>query len=210
MKPDRLTGAALIAGSVGFIVTMALHPTGGGHEKIIREASMTIGVHALAIFSVGVQMFGFLRLSRTMRPDRPYADAGLVAFAIAAVSASLAAMVSGILGPALAVRSVDADPTELAVWRVVFTYNFRLNAALTQVFIAAAIPAGTRNYDVSGSIHCNGPAVVITAHTCSIIIGDISGPPETCYQNTGRIILPDDHVMITAGITTVARDQDIL
>lgn len=141
MRSDRLAGAALIAGSIGFVLTMAVHPTGGGHQKIIREAALTIGVHILAIVAVCVQAFGLLRLTVAVRPARPYADAAFVAFAFAAVFAALAATVSGILGPALAQRAVGADPEELPAWHVVFTYNFRLNAALTQVFIGAAAAA---------------------------------------------------------------------
>ena len=141
MKTEKLGGAALIVGSVGFIATMALHPTAGGHENLVRGASLAIGVHALAIASVCVQSFGFLRFARSMRLGRPHVDIGLVAYLFAAVFVALAATVSGILGPALASRTVDAAPEELAVWDVVFSYNFLLNAALTQVFIALASTA---------------------------------------------------------------------
>ena len=137
MKPNRTAGAALIASSIGMVVTMAIHPTGGDHEKLAREAGLAIGVHALAIVCVWLQAFGFLGFTRMMRPKHLHADAGLVAFAIAAVCGILAAVVSGILGPALHERAAAADPAEHAVWEVVISYNFRLNAALTQVFIAA-------------------------------------------------------------------------
>lgn len=137
MKPNRLAGAALIVSSIGLIVTMAIHPTGGGHEKIAREARLATGVHAFAIACVWLQACGFLGFTRMMRPKLAFADAGLVAFAIAAVCGMLAATVSGILSPVLHERAAAADPADHALWEVVFSYNFRLNSALTQVFIGA-------------------------------------------------------------------------
>lgn len=143
MKPNRTAGAAIIVGSIGFVVTMAIHPTGGDHEKLAREARLAVGAHTLAIVCVWLQAYGFLGFTRLMRSRRFLAEAGFVAFAIAAVCGILATTVSGILGPALHERAAAADPAEHAVWRVVFSYNFRLNAALTQVFIAAVSVAVT-------------------------------------------------------------------
>ncbi len=57
MKPNRTAGAALIASSIGMVVTMAIHPTGGDHEKLAREAGLAIGVHTLAIVCVWLQAF---------------------------------------------------------------------------------------------------------------------------------------------------------
>ncbi len=139
MQRDRLTAAGLILGCAGFIVTMAIHPTGGGYEKIIRQAPVTIAAHALAIASLGVMAAAFARFTRAAR--NAGADAGMAAFAIAAIGGGLAATVSGLLGPMLAERAIDADPSEASAWRVVFGYNFRLNAALTQVFIVGAAAA---------------------------------------------------------------------
>lgn len=59
MTDDRASGLALIAGSCGFIITLALHPT--GHIPAAQLTSiipMLIGVHALALACVPVLFLG--------------------------------------------------------------------------------------------------------------------------------------------------------
>ena len=120
MKPDKLAGLTLIVGSLGCVVTMGIHPSGGSPEEIAREAHLNIVTHALAIISLGVLGFGFLRLTRTKRPERPYAIASLVVFSIAMLSVVLGATVGSILGPAHVQRVMPIDLGEYLISRAVF------------------------------------------------------------------------------------------
>ncbi len=67
MNDDRLGCIALIAGTSGMLVNMALHPTGrelftpGQLEQTIR---MSQGVHTLAIACLPIHWLGALALSR--------------------------------------------------------------------------------------------------------------------------------------------------
>ena len=141
MKADKTAGLVLIVGSVGYIVTMAFHPSGGGVEKIVGNARLGIGIHTLGIFSIGLMVLGFLRFARAMGPDRLHADAGFVAYLFAAAAATLAAIGNGIVTPALAERALGAEPVQEAIWNLIFTYNFQLDTALTKVFIVGTLTA---------------------------------------------------------------------
>jgi len=141
MKTNKTAGVALILGAVGSIVTMAFHPRGGGLDTILRQASLNIGVHTLAVASLTVMIFGFLRLSRTQGPQQPQADLGFVAFVIGAGAAILAAIHNGFVTPILARQASDTDPAEMAAWNVVFDFNHHVGEVMTKVFIVATSTA---------------------------------------------------------------------
>lgn len=198
MKSDRSAGAALIAGSIGFIVTMGLHPSGdmGGH------AHLTVGVHALAIASLFVQAYGFLRFVMVARLERQHVDAGFVVFAVAALFGSLAATVSGILSPALAERLASAPTEEQTYWHVVLTYNFQLNAALTQVFIAAASVAmiiwSTNLFRISRSWTALGAAGIVVGTISLLAL--FSGHIRNNVHDVGLFVLGFSAWTITLGV----------
>lgn len=141
MRTDRIAGTALIVGAIGAIVTMVLHPVGGSFERIARQAGMIRGVHALAIVSITVEAFALLRFSQLIPERRSLADAGLVAFALAAISGILAATVSGLLSPHIAEHALEAGDAAQGAWHVAFAYNFMLNGVLSNVFITATAVA---------------------------------------------------------------------
>src|SRR5271165_1869301 len=74
MTDDRKSGLALIAGSVGLIITMALHPV--GHDLLVpgqfdRIARLVVAVHTLALVCIPVMFLGAMGLSRRLAsPDR--------------------------------------------------------------------------------------------------------------------------------------------
>ena len=144
MNEDRIDGAALIAGSLGTLVTMSLHPT--GHElfvpgQLARATHLAVGAHALAIACLPVSFLGALALSRRLAsPDR-LATAALVTYAFAVTAAMNAAVVSGLVGPRLVARIVDGAASEAEAWRTVFRYNGHLNQAFARVLVVASSAA---------------------------------------------------------------------
>ena len=141
MTDDRLSGLALIAGTCGMIITMSLHPTGhvaGGQvEPMIR---MLIAVHALALACVPVQFLGAWGLSRRVAsPDR-LAVAGLVLYTFALLAVMNAAVADGLVTPNL-LRQIVASagsPPAIDGWRMMSRYNFYVNQAYAQVFVAGS------------------------------------------------------------------------
>jgi hypothetical protein len=141
MTDNRLSGLALISGSVGTIITMSLHPT--GHvvadqlEPMIR---MLIAVHGLALACVPVLFLGAWGLSRCLAsPDR-LAVAGLVLYTFALLAVINAAVADGLITPNLLRQFVASAgaPSAIDGWRMMSRYNFYVNQAYAQVFVAAS------------------------------------------------------------------------
>jgi hypothetical protein len=141
MTDDRLSGLALIAGSAGTIITMSLHPTGhvaaADVEPMIR---MLIAVHALALACLPVQFLGAWGLSRRVASPNRLAVAGLVMYTFALLAVMNAAVADGLVTPSL-LRQIVASagsPPAIDPWRVISRYNFYVNQAYAQVFVAAS------------------------------------------------------------------------
>ena len=137
MTEERSGGIALILGSIGGIVTMALHPTGhdllapGAFDSVSR---LNVGVHALAIASIPVSFFGALALARRVAtPDRLSIGA-LVVYGYAAVAVLVAAAASGFVAPSLARGMLDASETARERAHALLDYNADLNQAFAKVF----------------------------------------------------------------------------
>ena len=104
MTDDRKAGLAFIAGSIGGMVTVAIHPTSGGvltPAQFERLAVMSGIAHSLAMVSFLVMFLGSIGLTRrlaaregSVRPDR-LAITGLVGYGFGAVALLLATAVSG-------------------------------------------------------------------------------------------------------------------
>ena len=136
-----MSGAALIAGSAGMIMTMAFHPT--GHELVQpgQEAAMAhaaIATHALALASLPVFFLGACGLARRVAGAGRLGFAGLVVYGFALVAVLSAAVLSGLVGPAIAHALLAAEPGERALWNVVGEFDHFMNQGFAQVYVVAS------------------------------------------------------------------------
>lgn len=141
MKDESLGGVALIAGSVGGIVTMAMHPTGhelmspGAFESVQRVNGIA---HGLAIASTPLLFLGALVLSKRLAsPDRSAALA-LVVYGLAGVAVIIAATASGFIAPTCVQEMLAAAESERATWHALLEFNGALNQAFAKVFTVAS------------------------------------------------------------------------
>jgi hypothetical protein len=144
MTDNRLSGLALITGTVGSIITMALHPTGhiaaADIEPMIR---MLIAVHALALACVPLLFIGAMGLSQQLASSGRLAVTGLVLYTFALVAVMNAAVADGLVTPSV-LRQIIASagsPAAIDGWRMMSHYNFYVNQAYAQVFVAASAVA---------------------------------------------------------------------
>ncbi len=140
MKRDTANGFALIIGSACSLITMALHPTSGSIEGLVREAAVRIGTHALGLASIPLLFFGFLGLNQRLKADTVWAPAALVTYGFGSVAAMCAAVLNGLAAPAFAVRMAP-DPAMHDTARAVLAYSFQLNAGFAKVFMVAVAAA---------------------------------------------------------------------
>jgi len=146
MNDDRLSGWALIAGSSGMIITMSLHPT--GHISAAQMESMIpmlIAVHALALACVPVLFLGTLGLARRLHSGHLAAVSGLVVFAFALIAVMNAAVADGLITPSVLRQIVESAGAQPAAdtWRMISHFNFYVNQAYAQVFVAGSSVALT-------------------------------------------------------------------
>jgi len=140
MNDDRMGGIALIAGTAGMLVIMALHPTGrelftpGQLEQTIR---MSQSVHTLAIACLPIHWLGALALSRWLASSSRLEVAALVVYTLSSLAALMAAVPSGFLAPGIARVMLRAQVPATEAWRAIFDYNGRINQAYARIWIVA-------------------------------------------------------------------------
>lgn len=76
MSMERAGGAALIIGAAIYIALMAVHPSHAGGPIVIGALSLSALVHAAALVSKPILVFGFVVLTRAQGFERPLPVAG--------------------------------------------------------------------------------------------------------------------------------------
>jgi hypothetical protein len=142
MSEGRMGGGALIAGALGMILTMSLHPTGhdlfepGRYEPVARLA---VAVHALAIATLPLSFLGALVLTR--RLAMPIGLGALVVYGISSLAGVVAAAAGGFVAPELAGEALAADPAGRESWHRLLEYNSMLNQAFARILVVGSSAA---------------------------------------------------------------------
>ena len=126
-----------MAGSLGLIVTMAIHPTSAASLSAYQLAHLSTlsGIaHSLAMVSVLVLFLGACGLAqRTAAADR-FSFAGIVTFGFACVAVIIAAAVSGFVVPSIMNRMSGDVPEAAHQWRIVIYGIFQINQAFAAIY----------------------------------------------------------------------------
>jgi len=141
MTDNRKSGIALIVGSVGGILTMAIHPTGAGPLTAgqIAHLSLVSGVaHSLAIASVIILFLGACGLAQSIAARDRLSFAAVVVFAFACVAIFIAAAVSGFIVPAILMHMSHDAPNNELQWRIAIDAIFQINQAFARIYSVAA------------------------------------------------------------------------
>lgn len=136
-----MSGAALIAGMIGSIITMALHPTArdltSGVHPVSTIMHLNIAVHSLAMLCLPILFLGTIGLTQKLASPNRLALSGLVFFGFAETAVMVAAAASGLIAPGL-YHHVAADPGLADTWRAVMQLNGHINQAFAQIYAVAA------------------------------------------------------------------------
>lgn len=135
MRREALGGWSMIAGAVMGLVTMAFHPTGGGH------AALALAVHSLAIAATPVAFYGGWVLTRRLAAGGAVAELALAFYGLSSVATLLAATASGLLASDLIAQAAAAQGEARAAAGAVLHYNVALNQAFAKVIVAASSAA---------------------------------------------------------------------
>lgn len=142
MTNDRKSGVALIAGAAGFIVTMAIHPSGHmvlGPAQVGGFVRVNVITHALGIASGLLLFLGAMGLTRRLKEPEWCSLAGLAIFGFSVIAAANAAIMSGFVASSV-IREIVAAGKDSAgdVWQVMLTYTHAMNQAYAQVFVVTS------------------------------------------------------------------------
>lgn len=140
MTRDTAAGLTFIIGSVGLLVTMGLHPTGGSVEQMAQVARIARIAHSLAIASIPLLLLGGLGLTARLKADQILAPAGFVVFAIGCLGGILAAVVNGLVGPTYAAWVVG-HANDRAADAAILHYGHALGAAFAMIYMIATAVA---------------------------------------------------------------------
>ena len=141
MTDNRKAGIALIAGSLGGILTMAIHPTGGGQlapEQVAHLAVVSAVAHSIALVSVVVLFLGACGLARSIATADRISFAAIVTFGFACVAIFIAAAVSGFIIPGIMKLMARDTSTGPHAWQIVITGIFQINQAMSRIYSVAA------------------------------------------------------------------------
>jgi hypothetical protein len=141
MTDDRKAGIALIAGSLGGILTMAVHPTGAASltaEQVAHLSVASATAHTLALLSVLSQSLGACGLARRLAAEDRISFAALVAYGFACVAVMIAGAVSGFIVPGIMKHMLRDAPEAAHQWQIVIAGIFQINQAFARIFSVGA------------------------------------------------------------------------
>jgi len=141
MTDNRKSAIALIAGSLGGIVTMAIHPVAHGSmttEQVTHLMTLSGIAHSLAMVSTLLLFLGACGLSQSIAKTDRIAFAGMVTFGFACVAVLIATAVSGFIVPNIMELMGRDVPTPTHQWQIVITGIFQINQAFARIYSVAA------------------------------------------------------------------------
>jgi hypothetical protein len=126
-----------MAGAVLSFVTMALHPSGGNLEHIVRMYTALVFSHALAIGSLPLLTLGFWGLSTRLLTRNGLALLAFFTVLFGLVAIMLAGLFNGLVLPSFAARQLGQPGANSDTVRLIVQYGSTINRSLDYLFIAA-------------------------------------------------------------------------
>jgi hypothetical protein len=141
MTDDRKAGIALIAGSLGGILTMAIHPTGAASlspEQVAHLVAASGIAHSIGMVSLLVLFLGACGLTRRIAAADRIAFAAIVTFGFASVAVMIAMAASGFIFPDMMKHMARDVPAAAHQWQIVMDGVFQMNQAFARIYSVAA------------------------------------------------------------------------
>jgi hypothetical protein len=141
MTDNRKAGIALIVGSLGGILTMAIHPTVAGSsltaEQVGHLSVVSGAAHSMAMVSVLLLFLGACGLTRCIAAADRISFAAIVTYGFACVAVVIAAAISGFTLPAIMKHLVRDVPAAAHQWQIVIDGIFQINQTFARIYSVA-------------------------------------------------------------------------
>jgi hypothetical protein len=210
MTDNRKSGIALIAGSIGGIATIAIHPTGVHAPGQLEHLALVSAIaHSLAMISFLVLALGAFGLTqRLAAPDR-LAFSALVVYLFAAVAVLIATAVSGFIIPNILRHMVRDGAATAPQYHIVIDSIFQINQAFSQIFTVATSIA-VALWSISALRH-GGVSRGIAIYGCImaplLILGICVGHLKLNVHGMGVVVLAQAIWFIVVGIQLSQADS---
>lgn len=207
MNKDKVSGIALILGSIAMVVTMVLHPT--GHDLFAGRIMLTIVVHTLAIASIPVIIYGFLGFSQRVGFENQTVSFAFVLYSFGCVAVLSAGVINGLAAPSLVSRYFDADEATKQSIHLLVTYGGILNSAFAKVFMVATSTAmifwSIAIFKKSKLARIT--AIIGIAFALFGIVGILSGHLRTSVHGFGLFIFGQAAWTVLIGVLMIRSDR---
>jgi len=215
MTDDRKSGIAVIAGSLGGILTMAIHPSGAASltaDQVAHLAVASATAHSLAMVSFLLLFLGTCGLVRRIAAADRIAFAAIVTYGFASVAVLIAAAVSGFIVPDIMRHMVHDVPAAAQQWKIVIDGIFQINQAFARIYSVAASLAillwsvsALRNGGLGRGVALYGSII-----TPLIIIGIVTGHLRLNVHGMAVIVLGHSIWFVIVGGQLCARPASVL
>jgi hypothetical protein len=138
---DRMSGIAFIAGSVGVLTTLTLHPSGPGMLDAATYDAVTrhlVEVHSIALLSLPLWFLGAIGLSRRLDSAGHAAIVPLTFYGFGLTAMLSCVVFDGLVMPSLAREIVNAAPQTTQGWQIAFNSNEVVAMSFLHVFQVAS------------------------------------------------------------------------
>jgi hypothetical protein len=211
MTDNRKSGIALIAGSVGGIVTMALHPHGGMGLTPVQLDHLAVAsaiAHSLAMISNVALVLGACGLAQRLRaPDR-LAFSALIVYFFAAVAILIATAVSGFIVPSIIHHMLRDTAAAAPQWQIAIVSIVQINQAFVSIY-TVAVSAAMALWSISALRH-GGLSSRLAIYGCVIapllIIGICIGHLRLDVHGMTVVVVAQAIWFIAAGSQLIRED----
>ncbi|RYZ28992.1 MAG: hypothetical protein EOO10_07720 [Chitinophagaceae bacterium] len=132
----KASAICLLMGSILSTATMALHPTGGDIDHILKVKNVLIFSHSLALFCLPLIGFGFSGLSNILQTKNKIASLAFFVAFFGLLAAMVAATLNGLVLPIFASRYWGGH-NDISLVTKIMGYGHTINIAMTYIFITA-------------------------------------------------------------------------
>ncbi len=136
-KNLRSAGLSLIVGSFLMIVTMVLHPVGGGFDHLVKIVGIGIISHAIALFSVPFVAYGYWGITMKLQDSVFLSRIAFSFMMFGLVAVMIAATLNGLVLMKLVQSHADAGKEVIANLKPIIRYNHYFNLANDYIFMTA-------------------------------------------------------------------------
>lgn len=142
MSDERKSSVALIAGSLGMIITMVLHPRGRiAPAEVDALVRRLLEVHSVALASLAVLFLGAWGIARRYAAADRLSWTGLGIYGYATAAVLSGTVLDGLVEPRLFQQIVGATGQTRELWQAILKYNVLEVGAFVRVYLVAAAVA---------------------------------------------------------------------